>query len=127
MTERPQCYDLMSVIMVCLGRSDGDHYSGVLKLLDVLLSDETDQKEKRRVLEEDFNIPMTGEIEGRVNTMCNLSDGVFRRGVEQGAEKKQIENISNLMDSMKLTLEQAMTALKIPEADQPKYREMLKS
>ncbi len=125
-TERPQCYDLMSIIMVCLGRSDENHYSGVLKLLDVLLSDEINQKEKRRVLEDDFNIPMTEEIEGRVNVMCNLSEGVFRRGEEQGmvkgAEKKQLENISNLMDSMKLTLEQAMAALKIPEEEQLKYR-----
>jgi hypothetical protein len=33
------------------------------------------------------------------------------------AEEQQVELIKNLMDTMKLTLEQAMNALKISEAD----------
>jgi hypothetical protein len=36
---------------------------------------------------------------------------------EAAAEEQQVELIKNLMDTMKLTLEQAMNALKISEAD----------
>ena len=49
---------------------------------------------------------------------------------EDEAEKKgkieaKIEAIKNLMDSCEWTIEQAMKALKIPEADYPKYIAML--
>jgi hypothetical protein len=36
---------------------------------------------------------------------------------EAAAEEQQLESVKNLMDTMKLTLEQAMNALKIPEED----------
>ena len=49
---------------------------------------------------------------------------------EDEAEKKgkieaNIEAIKNRMDSCEWTIEQAMKALKIPEADYPKYIAML--
>ena len=31
-------YDLLSIIMLCLGGPAGSHYDGVLRMLDVLLS-----------------------------------------------------------------------------------------
>lgn len=37
----------------------------------------------------------------------------------------KVESIKNLMDSLKLTAQQAMAALKIPESDYPKYMAML--
>ena len=39
--------------------------------------------------------------------------------------KAKAEGIKNLMDSLKLTAQQAMAALKIPESDYPKYMAML--
>jgi Rieske Fe-S protein len=39
------------------------------------------------------------------------------KAVEEKAEKQQITLIKNLMETMKLTLEQAMNALKIPEEE----------
>lgn len=39
--------------------------------------------------------------------------------------KSKAEGIKNLMDSLKLTAQQAMAALKIPESDYPKYMAML--
>lgn len=32
----------------------------------------------------DNGIPMTVEMEGEMNTMCNLSDGVEQKGIEKG-------------------------------------------
>ena len=45
---------------------------------------------------------------------------------EEATEARvKIEAIKNLMDSCEWTIEQAMKALKIPEADYPKYIAML--
>ena len=42
-------------------------------------------------------------------------------GEKQGGEKERLSSIRNIMDSMKLTAEEAMKALKIPESDFEKY------
>ncbi len=127
--EPEENYDLMAAIMICLGGPDEENYGGILKLLGVLFSSETAQDEKKRVLKEDFDIPMSQELEREVGLMCNLSEGVWAKGMAQGMEKGTeitlLENIRNLMDTMKLTAEQAMAALKVPEADRSKYAGML--
>ena len=47
-------------------------------------------------------------------------------GMEQGMEAGMLQAIKNLMDTLKLTAEQAMEALKVPEAEKAKYAGMLK-
>ena len=74
--------------------------------------------------------------------MCNLSKGVEERGIarglaqglerglaqglERGLETGTLNAIRNLMETMKLTAEQAMEALKVPGAEKVKYAGMLK-
>ena len=116
-TEKNENYDLMTAVMICLGKSDGENYSGVLKLLDVLLSSEKDPEEKCRILENEFGIEMTKNLESEVSELCNLSQGIVNQTI--------VDAIRSLMETLKLTVEQAMIALKIPEADRPKYRAML--
>ncbi len=125
-TEPEENYDLMQTIMICLGNPQDQNHNGVLKLLDVLLSDKTSQGEKKQVLQDDFNIPMSHMLEKEVSSMCNLSEGVWSNGMQQGMQQKLIENIQNLMETMKWTAQQAMAALKVPEDEQPKYEELLK-
>ena len=107
----------MTAVMICLGKSDGENYSGVLKLLDVLLSSEKDPEEKCRILENEFGIEMTKNLESEVSELCNLSQGIVNQTI--------VDAIRNLTETLKLTVEQAMIALKIPESDCPKYRAML--
>ncbi len=46
-------------------------------------------------------------------------------GIEKGIEIGILKSIKSLMETLKLTEEQAMEALKIPEAERRKYRERL--
>ena len=46
---------------------------------------------------------------------------------EEGRQETMVLNIKNLMDSMGLSIEQAMNVLKIAESERPKYRSMLGS
>lgn len=62
--------------------------------------------------------------------MCNLSKGVEERGIaiglERGIETTTLNAIRNLMETLKLTAEQAMEALKVPKEEKAKYVGMLK-
>jgi predicted transposase/invertase (TIGR01784 family) len=92
--EKQSNYDLMTVIMLYLGSHDTPHYDGILKLLEVLLSNETQAEEKKKILSEDFNIAMTEEFESEVYGMCNLSKGVEERGIAKGLEQGRMEGLS---------------------------------
>ena len=63
--------------------------------------------------------------------MCNLGMAVelngVKRGFTQGTEATTLQNIKNLMDTMKWTAQQAMDALKISKSDQARYAAMLGS
>lgn len=45
---------------------------------------------------------------------------------KEAREANTLENIRNLMETLKLTAEQAMDALKVPKKDQKKYLDILK-
>ena len=64
---------------------------------------------------------MTREIESEVLGMCNLSKGIL----ERGKKERTIEVIQNLMETLKLTVEQAMDAIKVPEVDRDMYKALL--
>ena len=129
-SERKENYDLLTVVMICLGHADDDNYTGVLKLLGVLLSSEKEAEEKKKILQDDFDIAMTKTLESEVSVMCNLSKGVEERGIaiglERGTEITTLNAIRNLMETLKMTAEQAMEVLKVPEAEKVKYVGMLK-
>ena len=124
-TEPVRNYDLLSIIMLCLGGPDGENYDGVLRMLDVLLSNETSETEKRKILQDDYDIQMTQTMEREVSVMCNLSKGVLEKGRAEGVAENTLTSIKNLMETLGLSLEAAMAALKIPEADRPKYAKQL--
>ena len=141
-SERKENYDLLTAIMICLGDSDDENASGILKLLEVLLSSDREVKEKKEILQNDFSIEMTKTLEREVSTMCNLSKGVeeqgiqkgieqgiqkgIEQGIEQGIEKGILLSIRNLMETMGWSVEQAMEVLKIPEEEKSKYLDELK-
>lgn len=47
--------------------------------------------------------------------------------MERGTETTTLNAIRNLMENLKLAAEQAMEALKVPEAEKVKYAGMLRS
>ena len=61
--------------------------------------------------------------------MCNYSDFVWNNGMKEGKKEgiKQgkAEDLINMMESLKLSIEQAMQALKIREDDWDEYRALV--
>ena len=70
-------YDLLTIVMVNLGSRDG---RGLLRLLSTLFASDVEAQEKCRVLESEYNIPMTEKTEEDMAAMCNYSDGVWNDG-----------------------------------------------
>ncbi len=95
--ERKADYDLISAVMICLGK-ESDSGTDLLKLLNVLLSTETGSQDKCQILEEDFHIRMTQTLESEVSLMCNLSKGVEEKGIEKGRQEGIIAMVSALKD-----------------------------
>ncbi len=119
-------YDLMEIVMVCLGGKQGsENYDGIIKFLDVLTSMEYNKAEKENIIKNEYNIRITKEIESEVLGMCNLSDGIWDKAWGEGKNKATLDAIRNIMETLKVTLNQALDALKIPEDEREKYREML--
>ncbi|MBR2401439.1 MAG: hypothetical protein IKB01_01535 [Lachnospiraceae bacterium] len=90
--EPKENYDLLTAIMICLGQGRDN---GLLGMLNVLLSSDIKAQEKKLILEDKYGIPMTVEMEGEMNTMCNLSDGVEQKGIEQ-AQRVIVINMLHL-------------------------------
>lgn len=130
--ELVQNYDLMTLLMICLGKPE-ETDCRILKLLDVLLSNDIEVTEKQQVLGNDFGIPMTRELERGLNDMCNLGVAIEREGIAKGRAEGRAEgmtegilsSIKSLMETMGVSVEKAMAALKIPEAEQRKYLDLL--
>ena len=99
-------------------------------MLDILFSTEIQSESKKKMLRDDFNVPMTRTVESEVSLMCNLSEGVYQKGIEKGMEKGIIQNmlasIKNIVEGTGFTVDQAMYLLKIPDSEKPRYLELLK-
>ena len=125
---KPEYYDLLSVVMICLGNTETGN-EGLLKLLNVLLSSKATPEEKKQILQDEFQIPMTQTLDREVSDMCNLSQAVWEEGREEGEvkgiEKGILASLQNLMESTGWTVQEALKALRIPDADRPMYLEKI--
>ena len=56
-----------------------------------------------------------------VDIMCKVMEDMRNEAIQRGIDQNRIENIKSIMQNLKFTPQQAMDALNIPVADQPKY------
>ena len=91
--EAPENYDLINIVMVCLGKMEEWNDNNLIKFLGVLFQNELSAREKKDILERDFNIPMTETFESEVDDMCNLSQGVAEEAMQKGLERGRQEGI----------------------------------
>ena len=57
-------------IMICLKRITFDYLDGTIKLL-----------------ENDYHFPKASHLAEEANTMCNLSEGIYEKGIKEGVSK----------------------------------------
>ncbi len=64
----------------------------IAMLEDLLRNDSLEEKKKNLA---DYEIKMTETIEGSVNAMCNLSEAILEKGIEQGKIQSLVKQICN--------------------------------
>lgn len=80
-------YDILNVTFMCLGDAEDEDVPKFLSMLSVAISERIDGAEKKRILEERYQIPMTRELGKELDRMCNLSEGIEERGIKKGSEQ----------------------------------------
>ena len=120
-------YDIPNVVLVCLSNELAEEKDELRlhRLLGTVFSDSMTSNEKKELIQNEFDIDMSINKEGRMKHMSGLGESIlvkgYNRGMEEGKAETLIESIRNLMSSLKLSSEQAMDALKIPEEDRMTY------
>ncbi|MBO5352995.1 MAG: PD-(D/E)XK nuclease family transposase [Lachnospiraceae bacterium] len=123
-----QRYDLMELVMICLGSPETvENGTELHKLLNVVLSDQMTPEEKKKVMREEFEIVTSVELEGGLAKMCNLSDHIEEKGMEKGIEKGYLQAILSLVKDGLLTVEMAAERVnRTREEFQVLYKDYLK-
>ena len=91
---------------------DGEYPADLVRLLRVLLSSKIEKDEKKQILSEEYDIPMTRELESEVLEMCNLSKGIKEQGELKKAVKVALELLkmklpaANIVKATELSMEQ---------------------
>lgn len=116
----PQKYDLMSLIMINLGSKD-ENYSGLIRMLDILLNMYTEKGKSNRaldILENDYNIKLRSSFK-EVDDMCNLSQGIYDDGKAEGEIIKAVKVVKKLLEKGN-TMEEALA---VADIDKQTYEE----
>ena len=81
--------------------------------------------EKKQILQDEFHIPMTQEMDREVSFMCNLSQGVWdmgeASGFERGIKQSTISHIQSFMRNMNLPIEKVLSAMDVPRDEWEQY------
>lgn len=121
--------DIDRIVFVNTG--DRSDVNDITAVLGTLLDTDMAADVKRMQLVSRFGIEMTEEMERGISDMCNLSDGIFSKGIEQGIEKgieigksegreeNMLASVASLMKNGNMSAEKAMELLSVPEADRP--------
>ena len=120
--EKEENYDLLTNVIICLGDAYDKEASGILRMLEVLLSDKRNASEKKMILQDDFGIQMEMDLESEVTDVGHVLDDVAQRNYEKGVLESLVSSIKTLTETMDLTVDQAMDALKISEEDKEELR-----
>lgn len=112
--------ELMQGVVINIRSAPRGKTSGnsLIAMLEVLLS-EMNAKDKKDILEKEYGMIMRVETEGRMQSMCNLSEvfiekGILR-GMEQGTLRQSRQAILDLLEDLGTVPEDILTAIQCEE------------
>lgn len=97
-------YDLLSVIMICLGDSTNKE-NKLIQMLNIVLSEKLSATEKENLLTAEYGIET--RTDGGVNLMCNLSDRIEQIGIKKGIEQGTLKTLFELYQDNLISLQEA--------------------
>ena len=73
--------------------------------------------EKGAVLKSEFETDLPARLREKEISMCNYSEFVENRGRKEGRKEGKAEDLVNLMKKLRMTIDQALDTLSIPESE----------
>ena len=126
-------HDYISISFIRL--STGKHQASkhqLINMLDTLFSDEISVNEKKKLLKQEHNMQMTRKLEGGIDTMCNVSQGIkekalatgiaqgmaqgIAQGIEQGIEQGKLDTYLELLRDGLISVSDAAKRLCLSES-----------
>ena len=104
----PEATDLMQGVIVSLGASNEKVDNGILNLMNTLLSHTVSAEEKKRMLQEDFRIAITEELESEVSEMCNLSQSI----------REHAETVGKAIGKKEMAISVAIKMIELGDTDE---------
>ena len=96
------------------------------RILEFIESNTAENDFTKRLAAEVQKIKENKEWKVEYMTLLMREREKYKEGEAEGIEKNTMQSIQNLMKNLHLSLEQAMTALEVPEAEKEKYANMIK-
>ena len=105
--------------MVYLGKQKTRHR--LLRLLHLIFLDKMKAAEKAKKLKDEYDMVLTPDMEKELTEMGSLAEGIAERARQEEKDLTIVNSIRNLMETLDLTAQQAMDALKVPVSEQGRY------
>jgi len=89
-------YDLIKMVVINLGNRDDtkdgceEDDGDIIDMLNLLLRHDEPLEKREKLLNDKYKLPMT-ESREEMNEMCNLGEGIFIKGMEQGRAEGKVE------------------------------------
>ena len=128
-------YDLLTIVLLNLGYGTMSH--DLLKMLHLIFLDLLKTEQKEAILLDNYGIKLTRDMREEIEDMSGLMEPAIKFAAMKAAEEtaskveketkeaERLSSIRNIMETLHLTAQQAMDALKIPESEQPKYAALI--
>lgn len=81
-------YDYLSIVFIRLqakGQEESKHR--LINMLSILFSDRIRAEEKKKRLEAEYGMTMSRRLEGEVQEVCNLGQGLWERAEREGIQR----------------------------------------
>ncbi len=106
--EAKKDYDLMTVVVLRLGRKGEESKDNAIRLLSKMFSTNLSYEDKLEALQNEFKIRVSREMDEEVLNVCNLSMGVLNKG-----EMKKAKEIVYKLQDMEFPIEKIAYAVEV--------------
>lgn len=128
---RKEDYDLLSLVIIRLGKSECVSKEGILEFLSAIFYPH--KKDFLDTVQKYIDFSQNEELWKEISNMSGLGMSILQEGIQEGIEKGMQEgrahqlilNVSNLRKSMNLSLEDACRILKIEPGEYEKAKELV--
>lgn len=105
-------YNILNVVMLYLG--DRKTQDDLIEMLRIIFKEKAPARVRKQQLEEAYGIRLTEDETKELSKMCNLSEGLYNSGFNDGTYGRAKTDLRNLIESTGWSLAKAMEMLRIP-------------